>query len=51
MEAHSIPLITLRDSILTPNQTHPATTYSYRQPSPVGHAQVLKMAATYGSNE
>ena len=39
---HSIPLITLRNFVLTPNRTHPATTYGYEQLSPTGHAQVLK---------
>ena len=28
----------------------PATTYGYEQLSPVGHAQVLKKAAAYGTN-
>ena len=42
MEARSIPLIALCNFVLTPNQTHPAMTYGYEQPSPAGHAQVLK---------
>ena len=42
MKAHSIPLITLRDIVFTPDRAHPATTYGYEQPSLVGHAQVLK---------
>ena len=50
MEAHSIPLITLCDSVLTPNRTHPATTYGYKQPSLAGHAQLLTVVA-YGTNE
>ena len=49
MEVHSIPLIALRDFVLTPNRTHPAATYGYEQPSPTGHAQVLKTTA-YGTN-
>ena len=36
------PLIVLCNFVLTPNRTHPATTYGYEQPSPAGHAQVLK---------
>ena len=50
MEAHSIPLIAQRNFVLTPNRTHPATTYGYEQPSPMGHAQALKKAAAYGTN-
>ena len=42
MKVHSIPLITLHDFVLTPNRTHPTTTYGYEQSSPTGHAQVLK---------
>ena len=42
MKAHSILLITLRDFVLTPNRTHPATTYGYEQPSLTGHVWVLK---------
>ena len=38
-------MITLRDFVLTPNRTHPATTYGYEQPSLTGHTQVLKVAA------
>ena len=44
------PLIALRNFVLTPNRTHPATTYGYAQPSPMGHAQVLKKAVAYGTN-
>ena len=44
------PLIVLRNFVLTLNQTHPATTYGYEQPNPVGHAQVLKKAAAYETN-
>ena len=43
-------LITLRNFVLTPNQTHPTMTYGYEEPSPVGHAQVHKKAAAYGTN-
>ena len=45
MKAHSIPLITLYDFVLTPNRTHPAMTYDYEQPSLTSHTQVLKVAA------
>ena len=45
------PLIVLRNFVLTPNQTHPATTYGYEQPSPAVHAQALKKATAYGTNE
>ena len=44
------PLIVLRNFVLIPNRTHPATTYGYEQLSPVGHAQVLKKAVAYGTN-
>ena len=44
------PLIVLGNFVLTPNRTHPATTYGYAQPSPMGHAQVLKKAVAYGTN-
>ena len=44
------PLIVLRNFVLSPTRTHPAMTYGYEQPSPAGHAQVLKKAATYGTN-
>ena len=44
------PLIVLRNFVLTPNRTHPATTYGYEQLSPMGHAQVLKKAAAYETN-
>ena len=47
MEAHSIPLITLRNFVLTPNRTHPATTYGHEQLSPEGHAQVLKSCSLW----
>ena len=50
MEARSIPLIAIRNFILTPNRTHPTMTYGYEQPSPTGHAQVLKKAIAYGTN-
>ena len=43
------PLIVLRNFVLTPNRTHPATTYGYEQPSPAGHAQALKKATAYGT--
>ena len=49
MKAHSIPLITLCDFVLTPDRAHPATTYGYEQPSLTDHTQVLK-AAAYGMN-
>ena len=49
MKGHSIPLITLRDFVFTPDQAHLATTYGYEQPSLTGHARVLKVAA-YGTN-
>ena len=49
MKGHSIPLITLRDFIFTPDRAHPAMTYGYEQPRLAGHAQVLKVA-TYGTN-
>ena len=35
-------LIVLRNFVLTPNRMRPAMTYGYEQPSPTGHAQVLK---------
>ena len=44
------PLIALRNFVLTPNRTHPATTYGYEQSSLAGHAWVLKVAA-YGTND
>ena len=44
------PLIVLHNFVLTPNRMHPATTYGHEQSSPVGHAQVLKKAAAYGTN-
>ena len=44
------PLIALRNFVLTPNRTHPATTYGYKMLSPAGHAQVLKKAAAYGTD-
>ena len=50
MKAHSFSLVALRNFVITPNRTHPATTYGYEQPSPTGHAQVLKKAAAYGTN-
>ena len=50
MKGHSIPLITLRNFIFTPDRAHPATTYGYEQPNLVGHARVLKVAA-YETNE
>ena len=49
-KGHSIPLITLRDFVFTPDQAHLAMTYGYEQPSLMGHAQVLKVVA-YGTNE
>ena len=42
---HSIPLITLRDFVFTPDRARPAMTYGYEQPSLVRHAQVLKVVA------
>ena len=44
------PLTVLHNFVLTPNRTHPATTYGYEQPSPAGHAQALKKAAAYVTN-
>ena len=49
-KGHSIPLITLRDFVFTPNRAHPAMTYGYEQPSLARYARVLKVAA-YGMNE
>ena len=46
---HSIPLITIRDFVFTPDRAHPAMTYGYEQPSLAGYARVLKVAA-YGTN-
>ena len=43
-------LIVLCNFVLTPNQTHPAMTYGYEEPSPAGHAQVHKKATAYGTN-
>ena len=45
MKVHSIPLITLRDFVFTPDRAHPAMTYGYEQPSLAGHAQVLKSSS------
>ena len=47
MKAHSILLIALRDFVLTPNRTRLTMTYGYEQPSPVGHAQVLKSCSLW----
>ena len=49
MKGHSIPLITLCDFVFTPDRAHPTTAYSHEQPSLMGHARVLKVAA-YGTN-
>ena len=44
------PSIVLHNFVLTPNRMHPTTTYGYEQPSPAGHAQVLKKVAAYETN-
>ena len=42
MKVHSIPSITLRDFVFTPDRAYPTMTYSYEQPSLMDHAWVLK---------
>ena len=49
METHSIPLITLRNSVLTPNRTHPAFPYGYEQPN-LGAMPRAPKVAPYGTN-
>ena len=48
-KGHSIPLITLRNFVLTPDRSHPAMTYGYEQLSLVGHTRAPKVAA-YDTN-